>query len=103
MEKGILEIIAIVFVMFSYDEGVTRVLFNGWNYPQAIADTINTVIPWAWKEIKVSFNGITKALKKLVKNPQSAIQEIGEAIARYCVLLCTTDLLQRNVWCGVAP
>ncbi|KAI0217504.1 hypothetical protein LSAT2_030722 [Lamellibrachia satsuma] len=48
----------------------------------AIADSINTVVPWAWKEVKTAFEGIRKALKKLFKNPQSAIQDIGEAVAR---------------------
>ncbi|KAK2165104.1 hypothetical protein NP493_1383g00012 [Ridgeia piscesae] len=52
------------------------------NLYDAIADSINTVVPWAWREIKRAFNGITKAIKKLLKNPQSAIQEIGEGIAR---------------------
>ncbi|KAK2165040.1 hypothetical protein NP493_1368g00013 [Ridgeia piscesae] len=52
------------------------------NLYDAIADSINTVVPWAWREIKRSYNGITKAIKKLLKNPQSAIQEIGEGIAR---------------------
>ena len=49
---------------------------------QAIADCIFTVIPWAWKEIKTSFNGIVSAVDNLQYNPLASIQQIGEGIVR---------------------
>ena len=42
----------------------------------------NTVIPWAWKNIKTAFNGIVKAIKELLKTTKSAIEDIGDGVIR---------------------
>ena len=49
---------------------------------QAIADAVNTVIPWAWDEISEAFNGIGKAIKNIIKNPKSSMQNIGKSVVR---------------------
>ncbi|KAI0234744.1 hypothetical protein LSAT2_014923 [Lamellibrachia satsuma] len=63
----------------------------------AVADSINTVVPWAWKEIKTSFSGIVRAIPKLLKNPRWTIQKTGEAIVRISTAIAAVINAKKKV------
>ena len=49
---------------------------------QAIADAVTVTLPWAAKQIKEAFKLVVQAIKKLVRSPKKAIQDIGKGVGR---------------------
>ena len=43
---------------------------------------ITVHIPWAWDEIKASIKDIGSAFPNILKNPKTAIQNIGKGVGR---------------------
>ena len=49
---------------------------------QSIVDMITVHVPWAWDEIKTAIQDIGKAFHNIIKNPKTAIQNIGKGVGR---------------------